>query len=211
MPEGREHPLLTSHPRITRLLREFLFQLVGDSVPRFHYLNAFKTKGENPIGKRLEKAEVQALYRRPVSDFFDMNVGVRHNLRPDPDRTYAVLGIQGLAEQFIETDANLFVSETGDVSARLEAEVEWLLTQRLVLVPQAEADLSFSEDRKIHSGAGINTVELGLRLKYEMRREFAPYIGIDQEWKIGNSRDFARADGEDPSVTNYVVGVRFWF
>ena len=172
---------------------------------------AFKTKGENPIGKRLEKAEVQALYRRPISDFFDMNVGLRHNLRPDPDRTYAVLGIQGLAEQFIETDANLFVSETGDVSARLEAEVEWLLTQRLVLVPQAEADLSFSEDRKIHSGAGINTVELGLRLKYEMRREFAPYIGVHYERKFGATANFARDEGEDTSAVKFVTGLSFWF
>ena len=172
---------------------------------------AFKAKGENPIGKRLEKAEVQLLYRRPISDFFDLNAGLRHDLRPDPDRTYAVLGIQGLAEQFIETDANLFVSETGDVSARLEAEVEWLLTQRLVLVPQAEADLSFSEDRKIHSGAGINTVELGLRLKYEMRREFAPYIGVHYERKFGATANFARDEGEDTSAVKFVAGLSFWF
>lgn len=172
---------------------------------------AFKSEGENPVGKRLEKAELQMLYRRPVSDFFDVNAGIRHDLRPDPDRTYAVVGIQGLAKQFIETDANLFVSETGDVSARFEAEVDWLLTQRLILQPLIEADLAFSEDRRIHSGAGINTVEAGLRLKYEIRREFAPYIGLHYERKFGATANFARDEGEDVDALRFVAGVSFWF
>lgn len=172
---------------------------------------AFKSEGENPIGKRLEKAELQMLYRKPISDFFDVNAGIRHDLRPDPDRTYAVIGIQGLAKQFVETDANLFVSETGDVSARFEAEVDWLLTQRLILQPLIEADLAFSEDRRIHSGAGINTVEAGLRLKYEVRREFAPYIGLHYERKFGATANFARDEGEDVDALRFVAGVSFWF
>tara|TARA_R110000772_G_scaffold73216_1_gene159465 strand:+ start:99023 stop:99745 length:723 start_codon:yes stop_codon:yes gene_type:complete len=172
---------------------------------------AFKSEGENPIGKRLEKAELQMLYRKPISDFFDVNAGIRHDLRPDPDRTYAVIGIQGLAKQFVETDANLFVSETGDVSARFEAEVDWLLTQRLILQPVVEADLAFSEDRRIHSGAGINTVEAGLRLKYEIRREFAPYIGLHYERKFGATANFARGEGEDVDALRFVAGVSFWF
>ncbi|MCF3628476.1 copper resistance protein B [Thalassospiraceae bacterium LMO-SO8] len=172
---------------------------------------AFKTEGENPIGKRLEKAEFQFLYRKPISDFFDVNAGIRHDLRPDPDRTYGVIGIQGLAKQFVETDANLFVSETGDVSARFEAEVDWLITQRLVLQPLVEVDLAFSEDRRIHSGAGINTVEAGLRLKYEIRREFAPYIGLHYERKFGATANFARDEGEDTDALRFVAGVSFWF
>ncbi len=172
---------------------------------------AFKTEGENPIGKRLEKAEFQFLYRKPISDFFDVNAGIRHDLRPDPDRTYGVIGIQGLAKQFVETDANLFVSETGDVSARFEAEVDWLITQRLVLQPLVEVDMAFSEDRRIHSGAGINTVEAGLRLKYEIRREFAPYIGLHYERKFGATANFARDEGEDTDALRFVAGVSFWF
>ena len=151
------------------------------------------------------------LYRRPISDFFDVNAGIRHDLRPAPDRTYAVIGIQGLAKQFVETDANLFVSETGDVSARFEAEVDWLLTQRLILQPVVEADLAFSEDRRIHSGAGINKVEAGLRLKYEVRREFAPYIGLHYERKVGATANFARDEGEDVDALRFVAGVSFWF
>lgn len=172
---------------------------------------AFKAKGENPIGKRLEKAELQLLYRRPISDFFDLNAGLRHDLRPDPDRTYAVLGVQGLAKQFVETYADLFVSETGDVSARLEAELDWLLTQRLVLQPKVEADLAFSEDSRIHSGAGLNKVEAGLRLRYEFKREFAPYIGLVYERKFGATANFARDDGEDIDALRFVAGVSFWF
>ncbi|PIW28746.1 MAG: copper resistance protein B [Rhodospirillales bacterium CG15_BIG_FIL_POST_REV_8_21_14_020_66_15] len=172
---------------------------------------AFKSEGENPVGKRLEEAELQVLYRRPVSEFFDVNAGIRHDLRPDPDRTYGVIGIQGLARQFVETDANLFVSETGDVSARFEAEVDWLLTQRLILQPMVEADVAFSEDRRIRSGAGINTIEAGLRLKYEIRREFAPYIGLHYERKFGTTANFARDEGDDVDALRFVAGVSFWF
>ncbi|MEQ9560651.1 MAG: copper resistance protein B [Rhodospirillales bacterium] len=172
---------------------------------------AFKSEGENPVGKRLEKAELQFLYRRPVSTFFDLNAGIRHDLRPDPDRTYGVVGLQGLAKQFVETDANLFLSETGDLSARLEAEVDWRLTQRLILQPTAEINVAFSEDRRIHSGAGINTIEAGLRLKYEIRREFAPYVGLHYERKVGATANFARDDGEDTDNLRLVAGVSFWF
>lgn len=172
---------------------------------------AFKSKGEDPVGKRLEKAELQFLYRRPVSDFFDINVGMRHDLRPDPDRTYAVFGLQGMAKQFVETDASLFVSETGDVSLRLEAEVDWLLTQRLVLQPKVEAEAAFSEDRRIHSGAGLNKIEAGLRLKYEIRRELAPYVGVVYERKFGSTAAFARDEGEEGDALRAVAGISFWF
>jgi copper resistance protein B len=172
---------------------------------------AFKSEGENPIGEKLETAELQFLYRRPVSDFFDLNVGVRHDLRPNPDRTYGVVGLQGLAEQFIHTDANLFISETGDVSVRFEAETEWLLTQRLHLEPSAEIDIAFTEDAAIESGAGINTLELGLRLKYEVAREFAPYIGIHWERKFGDTANYAREEGEETETLYFLAGVRFSF
>ena len=172
---------------------------------------AFKSEGENPVGKKLEAAELQFLYRRPVSDFFDANLGVRHDLRPEPARTYAVLGLEGLAKQFIETDANLFISETGDVSMRFEAETEWLLTQRLHLKPSAEIDIAFSEDARIESGAGINTLELGLRLQYEIKREFAPYVGIHYERKFGATANHAREEGEDTDSLFFAAGIHFWF
>jgi copper resistance protein B len=172
---------------------------------------AFKSEGEVPEGEKPEAAELQLLYRRPVTDFFDVNIGVRYDIRPNPDRTYGVIGLEGLAKQFIETDANLFVSETGDVSLRFEAEVEWLLTQRLILQPLLEVNAAFSEDSRIESGSGVNDLELGLRLQYQAKRELSPYVGIHWERKFGATADFAREEGEDTDNLFILAGIRFWF
>jgi copper resistance protein B len=172
---------------------------------------ALKSEGETVIGKGTESAEIQLLYRRPISDFFDLQAGVRHDLRPDPDRTYGVIGVQGVAPQFVETDASLFVSENGDVSFRIEVERDFLLSQRLVLQPSAEISVAFSEDTAIESGAGVNDIELGLRLRYEIRREFAPYIGLHWERKFSDTADFAKEDGEAVDSLFFVAGLRFWF
>lgn len=172
---------------------------------------AFKSEGEKPVAGKLETAEFQLLYRRPVSDFFDAQIGVRHDIRPDPDRTYGVIGLQGLAPQFIETDASLFVSETGDVSARIEAEYDILLSQKLILQPVAELNLAFSDDAAIHRGRGVSDIELGLRLRYEIERELAPYLGLHWERKFGKTADFARTDGEAVDSLFFVAGLRFWF
>ncbi len=170
----------------------------------------FKSEGEGSFGEPIEDAEVQALYSRAVAPFFDLQAGVRQDLT-GPDRTHAVVGIQGLMPYMFEVDAAAFLSNKGDLTARVEAEYDQRMTQRLILQPRAEANLSAQDIPELGIGSGIDNIELGLRLRYEIVREFAPYIGIEQEWKLGGSRDFARAAGEDPSVTNYVVGVRFWF
>lgn len=170
----------------------------------------FKSEGEGSFGEPLESAEVQALYSRAIAPFFDLQAGVRQDLT-GPDRTHAVIGVQGLMPYMFEVDAAAFLSTKGDLTARIEAEYDQRLTQRLLLQPRAEINLSAQEIPRLGIGSGIDNIELGLRLRYEIVREFAPYIGIEQEWKLGGSRDFARLAGEDPSVTNYVVGVRFWF
>ena len=172
---------------------------------------AFKSEGEKPVGKSVDSAELQLLYRRPVSDFFDLNFGVRHDLRPNPDRTYAVIGFEGLAKQFVETEGNLFFSQKGDVSLRLKGFVDWFLTQRLILQPMAELNAAFSEDAAIGSGAGIDSLELGLRLRYEIHRKFAPYIGVHWERKFGSTANFVREEGGDPDNLYFVGGVSFWF
>jgi len=170
----------------------------------------FKSEGEGSFGEPIEGAEVQALWSRAIAPFFDFQAGVRQDLT-GPERTHAVVGIQGLVPYQFEVDAAAFVSNKGDVTARIEAEVDQRITQRLILQPRAEIALSAQDIPELGVGAGLDTIEAGLRLRYEFAREFAPYIGISQEWRIGDSADFARAEGEDPSVTNYVVGVRFWF
>jgi copper resistance protein B len=170
----------------------------------------FKSEGEGSYGQRIEDAEVQALYSRAINPFFDLQAGVRQDLS-NPNTTYGVIGIQGLAPYLYEVDAALFVSHRGDVTARVEAELDQRITQRLILQPRAELNLAAQDVPRLGIGAGVDKVEVGVRLRYEIVREFAPYIGVEQSWKVGRSATYARAAGDDPSVTNYVVGIRFWF
>lgn len=170
----------------------------------------FKSEGEGTFGDRIEDAEVQALYARAIAPFWDLQAGVRQDLA-GPDTTYGVIGVQGLSPYMFEVDAALFVSHRGDITARVEGEVDQRITQRLILQPRAEVNLSAQDIPRLGIGSGIDTVEFGARLRYEIIREFAPYIGIEQSWRLGGSADYARERGEDPSVTSYLVGIRFWF
>lgn len=170
----------------------------------------FKSEGEGAFGEDIEDAELQALWSRAVAPFWDVQIGVRQDVA-GPATTHAVVGIQGLAPYMFEVDAALFVSHRGDVTARIEAELDQRISQRLILQPRAELNLAAQDVPRLGIGAGLDSVEAGVRLRYEFIREFAPYIGIEQSWRVGNGADFARAAGEDPSVTNYVVGIRFWF
>jgi len=170
----------------------------------------FKSEGEGSFGEEIEGVEVQALYSRAIAPFFDLQAGIRQDFAP-MDRTYAVVGIQGLAPYLFEIDAAAFLSDQGDLTARVEAELDQRITQRLVIQPRVEASFSAQDVPELGIGAGLDSVEAGLRLRYHFAREFAPYIGIDQEWRVGRSADYALAEGEDASVTNYVVGLRFWF
>ncbi|MAD38246.1 MAG: copper resistance protein CopB [Tistrella sp.] len=170
-----------------------------------------KTEGEGTFGERTEQAEVQALWSRAITPWFDVQAGARYDVRPDPERGYAVFGLQGLVPYMFELDTAAFVSNEGDVSARLEGEYELLITQRLILQPRAEINLAVQEVRELGIGSGVNDVELGLRLRYEFAREFAPYIGVNWERKLGETADFARDDGESVDDLSFVAGVRLWF
>jgi copper resistance protein B len=173
---------------------------------------ALKTEGAYIRGEdKFEGAEVQLLYQRPISDFFDAQIGVRRDIKPDPSRTFGVIGVNGLAPQWFESDASLFVSNKGDASARLELEYDILFTQRLVLEPSAEINVAFSDDEPTGVGSGLSDVDLGLRLRYEIEREFAPYIGVNWERKLGRTSDFAREEGEDDNVFSIVAGIRIFF
>lgn len=169
-----------------------------------------KSEGEGLLGQRIEDAEFQALYSQAITPFFDAQVGLRQDVA-GPNTTYGVIGVQGLAPYLFELDAALFVSHRGDVTARFEAEVDQRITQRLILQPRAELNLAAQGVPQLGIGAGLDKVEVGVRLRYEIAREFAPYVGVEQSWRMGRSADYARASGEDPSITSYVVGIRFWF
>lgn len=169
-----------------------------------------ESEGEGSFGEDVDSAELQVLYGRAIGPWFDFQAGVRQDLT-GPARTYLDIGLQGLAPYLFEVEADAFVSNKGDLTARAEVELDQRITQRLILQPRGEVSLAAQDVPELEIGAGIDTVELGLRLRYEFAREFAPYVGVEQEWKIGDSADFARASGNDPSVTNFVLGLRVWF
>lgn len=173
---------------------------------------ALKTEGEYDLdADAFEKAEAQLLYLRPISDFFDIQAGVRHDIEPDPSRTYAVLGVNGLAPHWLEVDANLFVSEKGDLSARVDAEYDILITQRLILQPAAEVNVAFSDDEEAGVFSGVTGLETGLRLRYEITRAVAPYVGVAWERSFGETADHVRAHGEDPERFSVLAGIRTFF
>ena len=171
----------------------------------------FNSEGGKPVEGGVETAEFQLLYSRMTSEFWDAQIGVRHDLRPRPQTTYGVLGFQGVAPYFFDVTTQLFVSEEGDFSARLEAEYDLLITQKLILQPRVEVNASAQRVRELDIGPGFNDVDLGLRLRYEVIREFAPYIGVNWERKLGETADIARDHGEDAGDLSFVTGVRFWF
>ncbi len=170
----------------------------------------FKSEGEGDWGSAPEDAEIQALYAKAFAPFWDVQAGVRHDIA-GPDTTHAVIGVQGLAPYMFEVDAALFLSHRGDLTARIEAELDQRITQRLILQPRIEANLSAQDIPELGVGAGLDQIEAGVRLRYELRREFAPYIGIEQSWRTGRGADFAQARGEDRSATSFIAGIRFWF
>ena len=159
-----------------------------------------------------ETLENQLLVQRMVSDFFDAKAGIRLDTPGGPDRVYGVLGIQGLAPQWFEVDADLFISEKGDVSARLDVEYELLITNRLILTPTADVDFAFSDDEAIGVGSGLSSAEFGLRLSYDLiDRSLAPYVGIFYERSFFDTADFARDEGEEVDELFFVAGLRLSF
>lgn len=170
-----------------------------------------KTEGEGEFGGTLESAEVQALYSRAIDPWFNFQTGIRYDIRPKPDRAYFVAGIQGLAPYWFELDGALFLSEKGDLMARIEAEYDQRITNRLILQPRLELELAAQDVPELGIGAGLSTVEAGLRLRYEIKREFAPYIGVEYERSLGDTADFVRAKGERAGGWAFLIGLRSWF
>lgn len=172
---------------------------------------ALKTEGEGEWGGSFEDVELTALYSRAIGPYFNLQAGVRHDIRPDPSRTYAVAGVEGLAPFWFEVGGYLYLSHRGEVRGRLTAEYDQRVTQRLILQPKVEFDLAAQDMPDIGIGAGLSSAEIGLRLRYEITREFAPYVGLVHDAKVGSTADYARAGGEDAASTTFVAGVRFWF
>ncbi|WP_033067303.1 copper resistance protein B [Thalassospira australica] len=193
---------------------EKLFVWDGDAFVGTDELKLrWQGEGERDLDADInESLENRLVLQTPISDFFDAKAGVRLDTPKGTDRWYGTVGVMGLAPQWFEVDADLFVSEAGDGSARLDVEYEGLITNRLIVTPSVELNAAFSEDREVAVGAGLSSVELGLRLSYDLiDRSVAPYIGVAYERKLGDTADFAKDEGEDYVASFVVVGVRLLF
>jgi uncharacterized protein involved in copper resistance len=170
-----------------------------------------KSEGEGSFGKSLESAEVQALYSHALDPYWNLQAGVRYDFKPNPSRTYATIGIEGLAPYQFEVEGALFLSDKGDVLARAEGYYDQRITNYFVLQPRVEANFAAQDVRETGIGSGLTDLEAGLRLRYEGRRELAPYIGVSWERQFGDTARFSRARGDDTGGFSFVAGVRTWF
>jgi copper resistance protein B len=170
-----------------------------------------KTEGELALGEDVEEAELELVYSRAISPYFDLQAGLRYDFAPHPTYVYGVLGFEGLAPYWFEVDGALFLSERADVLARLEGYYDQPITQRLIAQPRAEIELAAQDVREHELAAGVTDFELELRLRYEIRRELAPYLGVSWQRKVGQTAGFARREGERVSSTSFVLGLRAWF
>jgi copper resistance protein B len=170
----------------------------------------FRAEGDAEDGD-VGEAQAHLLYGRQFSRWWDLVAGVRQDFRPGPSRTWAAVGVQGLAPYWFEVEFTAYLGAEGRTHFRGEVEYELLLTNRLVLQPIVEVELFGKSDPERGIGAGLSTTEAGFRLRYEFRREFAPYIGVTWNNKFGKTADFAEAAGEDTGGARVVVGLRLWF
>jgi copper resistance protein B len=169
-----------------------------------------RAEGESTDG-RPENAQMHAMYGRSISRWWDVVAGLRQDFRPGPSQGWLAIGIQGLAPQWFEVEATAYLGRAGRTHARFELEYELLLTNRLILQPLIEAEVYGKSDPQRGIGAGLSSIDGGLRVRYEFRREFAPYIGVVWHRALFGSADYARADGDPVGTTRLAFGVRTWF
>ena len=168
-----------------------------------------KSEGEHADSK-LESAEFWALYSRNISTFWDAQAGIRYDAKPE-STAYLTLGVNGLAPQWFETEAHLFISEHGDVTARLRQENDLLLTQKLILQPYLEVNLAAQDVHEQDIGAGLTDAQIGLQTRYEFTRKFAPYVDVHYGRKFGETSSIAKNHGEDNDELVGAVGLRLMF
>lgn len=169
-------------------------------------------KAEGDIGEgKLKEASTELLWGHAIATFWDSQLGVRYDSGDGPDRSWLAFGVQGLAPYWFEVDATAYVGENGRTALGMEAEYELLITQKLILQPRLEANLYGKRDVEREIGSGLSDMTVGLRLRYEIKRQFAPYLGIEWAGKFGGTENYAKAAGKDPTDTRLVAGIRFWF
>jgi copper resistance protein B len=169
-----------------------------------------KAEGDRRSG-RLDSLRTEALWDRVFATYWSTQLGIRHDTGQGTTRNWLAVGVQGLAPYWFETEATAYLGAGGAIALRGEVRYELLFTQRLILEPKLEANVYSKDDPSRGVGSGLSDLELGLRLRYEIRRQFAPYIGVSWKRKFGNTAGFAGSAGENVQATEAVAGVRFWF
>jgi copper resistance protein B len=190
--------------------------------------NAFRWSGEAWIGTDRDKlwlkskgfalgrggiadGQNELLYSHAVSPYADLQAGVRTDRDTAPGRTWTAFGVQGLAPMFFNYEATAYLSDRGHAATKLAASYDLLLTQRLVLQPQIEMSFYSKADPARGVGAGLSDIDTGLRLRYEVTRKFAPYIGVTYAGKFGQTASMAKQSGDGTSAVRFVFGIRSWF
>lgn len=183
----------------------------GGDVNRFN----FQSEGEMPtVGVSVE-GDIELFYSRLVAPFWEFLIGVKGDLVASPEDTrgrgHLAVGIAGMSRQLFEFAPTLYVSQEGDVSFDLEIRHDLFITQRLIAETKLETGVAVQSVPEFGVGKGFNNLELGLRLRYSIVREFAPYIGVSWERSFGETADLKEAEGGMKSDVRGVAGIRFWF
>jgi copper resistance protein B len=175
-------------------------------------MNRIVLKTEGTVSKGvMEEGDQELLYARPISTYFNLQGGLRYDLDSAPGRGWAAFGIEGLAPLFFHVSATGYVSDRGYLAAKLEGNYDLLLTQTLILQPQLEMNFYSKDDPARMIGAGLSDLDTGLRLRYEITRKLAPYIGMTYENKFGDTARFTRLVGEPSSDMRFSAGIKIWF
>ena len=169
-----------------------------------------KAEGEGAEGK-IHEARTELLWGHAIAAYWNTQLGMRNDSGELAGRNWLAVGVQGLAPYWFEMDATAYIGEQGRSALRLGAEYELLITQKLILQPRIEANFYGMQDEARALGAGLSSLVTGIRLRYEIRREFAPYLGIDWSGKFGGTAEYARIDGARTSDTSLVAGLRMWY
>jgi copper resistance protein B len=205
----------------------FYHVLLNELEGRFGTSNSFRWSGEAWAGTdenriwlrsegfltngQLEDGQQELFYSRPISTYFDAKIGARYDLDSLPGRGWGALGIEGLAPLFFRVAATGYVSGDGHLAAKLEGSYDLLITQRLILQPLVEMNFYTKDDPARQLGSGLSDIDAGLRLRYEITRKFAPYVGVTYDGKFGGTAAYARANGAPTDELRVAVGVRAWF
>jgi copper resistance protein B len=169
-----------------------------------------KAEGNINAGE-LEESNTSLYWSQAVASFWDAHLGLRHDSGIAPDRDWFSVGVEGLAPYWFDLDATLNIGDKGRILLSLEAEYELLLTQRVILQPRLAVDLRHKEDAESGLGPGVTEIVAGMRLRYEVRREFAPYLGIEWTGSYGATAEYIRNAGNEPIQARAVAGLRLWF